>query len=333
MLIETLQDERYAFAVGKIRVLETRLIKTPKYQRLADAVSPDELVSQLQDTDYAGYIERPEEYPSMIKSVNKWLQGLMDKYIIDAWALDFLKSHNDFHNLRVWVKSKLQEVKPPNILLGWAKIEPESWDKILEEERWSEIPTSMRDAIEESITTYYMSKDMRLVDITIDRHLWRYRLELSKPSSWLYEFTKLEIDLYNIETFMRYKFMKLDRKILHTGLVDGGTVDSIRLIEIADDPIESLPMALRFTPYEYMVGEIVKDWKDPMKFFILWDKVRDNLTLPILKMTIYYTFGVDPIIAYFLARKLELRLLKFIFIAKFNEIPTDLVKCRIPDVY
>jgi len=51
------------------------------------------------------------------------------------------------------VKSKLKEATPPNIFLRSAKIRPESWDKILEEERWSEIPDSMRDAIEESIPT------------------------------------------------------------------------------------------------------------------------------------------------------------------------------------
>ncbi len=45
------------------------------------------------------------------------------------------------------------------------------------------------------------------------------------------------------------------------------------------------------------------------------------------------TLGVEPIIAYGLARKNELRLLNFLIIAKLNKLPQPVIEESLPDVY
>ena len=49
--------QRYGFAVGRVRVLETRLLKKSHFERLLDASSLFEQKRILSETIYGGYLE------------------------------------------------------------------------------------------------------------------------------------------------------------------------------------------------------------------------------------------------------------------------------------
>ncbi|MGE5197873.1 MAG: V-type ATPase subunit [Deltaproteobacteria bacterium] len=52
-----------------------------------------------------------------------------------------------------------------------------------------------------------------------------------------------------------------------------------------------------------------------------------------LKPAKYFTFGPEPLIAYYFAKNNEIGLIRMIILAKLNDVPAAIVKERLNTVY
>ena len=49
-----------------------------------------------------------------------------------------------------------------------------------------------------------------------------------------------------------------------------------------------------------------------------------------MRLSRYVTFGVEPIVAYFVSRDQDLNIIKMILVGKLNQLPEDEIRERIP---
>ena len=75
-------EVRYAYAVGRIRAMETRLLGKGKIESMVEAKDIDDVFRILGDTECFGYIsslEDPREFEQMLLEENRRILTLCDK--------------------------------------------------------------------------------------------------------------------------------------------------------------------------------------------------------------------------------------------------------------
>ena len=121
-------DTRYAYAVGVIRVLETRLLNGADLRRMLETDSPQATLETLSDTEYEASLSKVEsewDFETALREEMERIYKLIDKLTQDKELTDIFRIKWDFHNLKVLLKSKylksLEEGKevtsPPNNIL------------------------------------------------------------------------------------------------------------------------------------------------------------------------------------------------------------------------
>ena len=61
--------------------------------------------------------------------------------------------------------------------------------------------------------------------------------------------------------------------------------------------------------------------------------MADNYLISFLKRAKYVVFGLEPVVAYLLARENEVKMIRMIMIGKLNGLATDLLRSRLRDIY
>lgn len=327
------EDERYVYAVARIRALETRLLSSQKVSRLV-GLSSEELLKSLGDTDYAPFLpSSPRDCELIIDSRRKMLFSLVDKLILDSPVIEFLKARFDNYNIKISLKAKITETEPKT-LLPYGNISTSEITDIFRNELYSRLPAYYEEGIKRGVEAYYVDRDPSVLDIIIDRSYFAYRGEkiLESGDLFLASLHKISIDLTNIKTLLRTKWASVEKRKFSRGLIDGGFIPHNEFIDAYDEAGENLWERFKFTPYFHILSEgapaVFKD-----SSFLKLEKLCDDTFLDFLGTTKFLTFGVEPIVAYFYAMENEFKILRMLFTASIYGIEQDVLKERLPEVF
>ncbi len=327
------EDERYVYAVARIRALETRLLSPQKVSRLV-GLSSEELLKSLGDTDYAPFLpSSPRDCELIIDSGRKMLFSLMDKLILDSPVIEFLKARFDNYNIKISLKAKITETEPKT-LSPYGNISTSEITDIFRNELYSRLPAQYEEGIKRAVEAYYVDRDPSVLDIIIDRSYFAYRGEKTLKSGDLFlaSLHKISIDLTNIKTLSRTKWARVEKRKFSRGLIDGGFIPHREFMDAYDEADENLWERFKFTPYFHILTEgapaVFKDGS-----FLKLEKLCDDTFLDFLGTTKFLTFGVEPIVSYFYARENEFKVLRMLFTASIYGIEQDVLKERLPEVF
>lgn len=327
------EDERYVYAVARIRALETKLLSSQKVSGLI-GLSSEELLRSLEDTDYAPFLpSSPYDYEIIIKSGRDALFYLMNKLVLDSPIIQFLKARFDSYNIKISLKAKITE-REPETLSPYGNIPTSEVMNIFRKELYSRLPSQYEKGIEKAIEAYYIDKDPSMLDIIIDQSYFAYQREktFESGSFFLCALYKIDIDLTNIKTLTRAKWAKTEKRKFSRGLIEGGFISCNEFLNAYDEAEENLWERFRFTPYSHILSEAVPAIFEKNSFLKL-EKLCDDTFLEFLKITRFLTFGVEPVISYYYAKENEFRILRLLFTASIYGIEQDILKERLPGVY
>ena len=105
-------------------------------------------------------------------------------------------------------------------------------------------------------------------------------------------------------------------------LVDAG---KIKPAEFVRDMAGSLKDLLRATPYE----ELAENEENITEL----EKQADNFLIRYIKKAKYITFGIEPLIAYLIAKENEVKLARIVLTGKKSHLPPEVIKERLRDSY
>lgn len=112
---------KHAYAVGRLRALEARMLDLSQITRMVDAQDLQSAFMVLSETAYSEKIDklsRPFDFEELIRLELASVKALLDDLAPNDPILDVLFKKYDYHNLKVLLKNKFMGISPKEALYG-----------------------------------------------------------------------------------------------------------------------------------------------------------------------------------------------------------------------
>jgi len=321
---------RYGFAVGKIRVLETKVVDRAALERLLDADSFAEQKRLLTETPYGRFLEGAETPEAVERALDSALEswfGFLGEAELPAEVASFFLVQYDFNNLRAVAKARLLGAPLTGLLTAHGSVPVESFSGDL-----ADLPGSLGllgaalASIESPSDAAPSSTDALVaVDNAVDAGMFAEMQRLAKASRsrFLIDYTRLRIDLANIRTLVRGSIAKLGPARISGSLIDGGTIPLAVLRPLVGSSVHETVVALRARPELRTLPDT--DLADPE----VLDVAVESLALAVIDRGRRGPIGPEPVIAYVLARQVEVGVLRVLLLGQLTGTDPETLRTRV----
>lgn len=314
-----IKDTEYAYSVAKVRAVETRLLDRVKLQRMAEAADVEEAVKILKESGYEG--DDPEIMLS--RELEKTYAFLRD-ISPSKEAFDIFLVKNDYHNIKVLLKAEFLGKDFDFLLTESGRYPARLMKNVIENRSMKQLPQMMQEAVEQAVALFEKTGDPQLCDLELDRAAYREMQEMAQEtgSAYVQDIVATMADLINIRILARVRRMGKGVDFLLRALADGGKLKKTELVRDAQAKLSEL---LKGTPYESL-AEHESDIAE-------LEKQADNFLIGYIKKAKYITFGIEPLVAYLIAKENEIKLARIVLTGKKNNLPADVIKERLRESY
>ena len=334
-------DTRYAYAVGRIRTLEARLLDGQRVERLVEAKDFEETFSILRETDYGE--EFGEERVASLQEIEQVLQikregayRTFTELCLDEEVRELILSTQDYQNIKVLIKASVTGEDPDFALSRFGILSGEKIKRIFKEGRSQGFSTHLQKAVEAGLS--YDTPEW--IDIAVDHEMFRFWSARAKEvgNDFILGFIQLILDLENIQTFFRIRRGEGGLSFLEKALFFNGwgedtmSLHRDRFLKAFESPWEGISSYFFATPYERVLRE-GGEYLERKGSFASLEKLCDDCRMEYLRSTRRMTFGVEPVIAYLFAKENELKILRLIFLGKLYGITQERIRERLPEVF
>ncbi len=331
-----IDDTIYAYAVGRTRALETRLLDRARFDRMIDATSAEEALKVLAESDYANAVAEladVHDFESMLAAELKEAFDLILKISPKPELISIMALRYDVHNLKVLFKAKYLGIKS-DLLIPVGSLDLDKMEYAVAEEDFRDLPEKLRRAAEDVSEDFLVNRDPQVIDLLLDQVLYDQLVSSARERgiNFLEGMFIRQIDLTNLKSIIRVKRMGLNRELLKNILLPHGSIPNDLLAGMLDEPLESLITMLSMSDYADLVSEGVRNWLDKGTVSSL-EKLSDDYITAYLKKGKWTPFGLEPLVGYLWAKEIEIKNIRLILVGKINKLPAEAIRERIRDVY
>lgn len=304
---------RYGFAVGKVRVLETRLLDRSTLERLVDAHGFGDQRRILSETPYGRFLDTATTAVDVETAIDEALDSaydFLDEAGLPAAVVSFFRLRFDFANLKATLKARLLGAGLEGLLAAHGSIPVEAYQGPLEK-----LPAPLGHlaaALEDSVTELDDEALMAL-DARLDREMFGAMLDAADEagSAFLQHIARLSIDLANLKTLVRASALEISpSRVERDLLIDGGTIPARELAKTYRMPRGE---ALAAWEHRYRLpGSPLTATDEPIDL----DVVADNALVAAVRRGRRPEPGAEDVIAYVLAREAEAQVLRVALLGK-----------------
>ncbi len=312
------EDRRYAYAVGRTRALETKLLDRDALARILEAKEGESSLGILKERGYFPELTSLRDVDGLEKGLNGELQtlyALLKEISPQPELIGLFQIKYDFHNLKVFLKTLLPS--PPQAeterkkkgtlpLTTLGLIEPEIMERAIKENNYQELPPGYQQAIEKAKERFEASgEDPQEIDLVLDRELYSLLSEraVKFKNRFLEELFRVQSDLFNVNIYPRLRRMKKDKEFLARVLLEKGSLEKNAFLDL------------------YEESTAAKDSEE---------NLRGKATYPNLSSYLeeskYVAFGLAPLISYLLAKEREVKILRFVILGKLNGLSLEYLR-------
>ncbi len=180
-------------------------------------------------------------------------------------------------------------------------------------------------------------------EILIEEDLLKIFLEEENPGeavsvtqrtgySFIQDYIRHRLDLSNLKILLRAKYSGLPRDKFERLILQGGFLNDRFILECFDLSFAEIGEKLQATPYKELWAR-ASDTLEERETFLDLERGFEDFLMTFLKKARYIVFGPEPVFAYGLAKRRELRLVRLLGVGKINQIPDELLKQRISTTY
>jgi V/A-type H+-transporting ATPase subunit C len=321
---------RYGFAVGRVRVLETRLLGRSTYERLLDAHSFREQMRILSETTYGSCLEGARTAEEVELGLDGALRDLYKDFLEQAnlpeEVIHYFRLMHDYENLRGRLKAEVLGIPAAELLTELGSAPASSF-----EGSESELTPDMRVAerhVRDRAAGDDGTLDADLIDPAVDAEMYETlaRVACGSGSEYLCDMAKLQIDLGNLKAFVRARVKNLPIQQAENLFVDGGTVGMTRFAESYRLPLAEIGRLVVERPG--MHGIDPESIVDPARL----DLVIDSAIARQLAEARRVPVGPEPVLAYVASRKVEISMVRMLLVGKLAGVDSDTLRARVRNV-
>jgi len=331
-LLKALRDPlKYGFAVGRIRVRETKMLGANRLDRLIGAGDFYDQKRILVETDYGNFFQEaatPEDVEQALNDYLAVLYEFLEEIYPEKKILSYFRSRYDFHNLKVFLKAKYGEKSTERIWSKLGMLDAEVAKERVDEGNLDEIEEPYASALLEAMEKFEEDKDSQQIDVVLDRalHLYLYEVAKRQKNKFFLGYVKSLIDLANLKLFMRARNLNKEARFVEDALLDHGFIPKGDFISAYYDAPEVLIGKLKETPYAKIVQDSVAGQEFDLDFF---DRKADDFLVSFLKPAKYIAVGLEPLISYIIAKENEVKALRIILIGRLSGVSAQTIKERV----
>jgi len=327
----------YAQAVSRIRAMENRLLDSTKINRMIESSTADEAMKVLQETEYGefmGSVKRVEDYEILLSEELKRVYSLMYEISPEKLIVDILSLKYDYHNAKVLIKAKILNKDYDYLLIPVGTTNVDILKNSIYTDNYIDLNNYMREAIEKALASYELEHDPQKIDIYIDRYLYKEMLKLANKldDTFMVGYIQKMIDITNIKTFLRVKNQKKEKDFLNEVLIKGGKIDLDIFRDYYNDSNENFMNRISHTDYFDILRDGLEKFNSSGSLNA-FEKLFDNFIMKFIREAKYVSFGVEPLMAYVLAKETEIKIIRIIMVGKLNNVKPDVIRGRLRDVY
>jgi len=315
------ENPLYAFAIGRVKSLETLLFDRSAYERLTRTADLAEFQQELLQSRYGQYAEEKGKNPEQIltraqsEALNFCLEYAREEWLNVLMALPYyiLKT-------KIILKRQIN----PN-----ASLETGEWQ--IKVRLPAAVTQRLRDAGMSALNEAQAKNDPALIDIVLDRVAGEITLNLSQNYDYAHGYYRLFADLLNIRTTLRMKLWNEDANSLKLVLIPGGYLPANLLLELLNTELQSFPnLKPKFTTpllgnrYWQLVERGLAGFAPCGSLIPLENGIRE-LLLEYVNCARYVSMGYEPLFRFYRLWENEITNLRLLAGAKLARL--DPGKC------
>lgn len=320
-----MKDTDYVYAVGRIRVNELSLLSSSDMGRLIAAKTYEEVVSQL---NAKGYEINGTDYSSALNEQKRNTWKLLQEVLPDKSQMDSVIIKNDYHNLKAAVKSAVTGNDGKACLLSPSVYEPEKIYNAVTEKKFSDLPPEMRSVAEESYDILVRTHMAQLSDAVCDKAALEAMLSLAKKadSEIFTEIAECIVACTDIKILYRCILTGKSKEFMSQAVCSCKAFAADTLILKAMGGMDEFLSYLARTDYTE-AAEALK--QSPTAF----EKYCDDRLMRIIEQGKRTAFGIEPLVAYYLAKEAELLSVRIVLSGKLNGNDEETIRERVRLLY
>jgi V/A-type H+-transporting ATPase subunit C len=336
-------DTRYTCAVGKIRALETRLIRKERFIQMCDADSAENAVKLLLDTDYGPSLSELRtigNFEDILKNEARNVIELISFFSNDPELTNAFRLRIDFNNLKLLLKAEhLAETEDTTEFVNRHLIEgglvpPERLKKLLKSGSIQELPVELSFVARKAKEALKENNDPQLIDIILDSVFFSLLKKRIGGNCLFEKYLERSVDLLNIKNFLRVRQKDKGKDFLEKMFLPGGRLDEKLFLTSIDDIDDREGSLLSRSPHEYeeLVSQGIKYYQENNSWKEL-ERLSDDYAMSALSEAKWIAFGIEPLIAYLFAKEIEIKNIRMIIAGKLNRMPKELLRETLREPY
>ncbi|MBN2306995.1 V-type ATPase subunit [Candidatus Peregrinibacteria bacterium] len=325
-------NSQYAYIVGRLRALETKMLNAGMLERLIDAPGASEVFRALNDlplvTDSLGDYE-VQDFSKVLSGALLSMKELLIQMAPYPEALKFLWHKYDFHNLKVALKAKVtgqgyEEVN--HALSGLGTIGPEAWQGFVLEDKKIPLTKELDKKINFIKELYEKDANPQIINTVIDQHYLETLKAISDQlgSSMIEMYLKRLIDFSNLRAFIRVTELKKDRSVLEKLLLPGGFVKMDLYLNAFERGYEELRQALERPIGSDDLSVALEKFMEE-KTLIVAEKHAFKLQQEFMARSNTISFGPEPVFSFFWRFENHMLILRAILVGKLNGLSNEVI--------
>lgn len=327
-LLKAIGDaQRYGFAVGKVRVLQTRVFGAGTYERLLDAPTFSEQTRVLSDTIYGRYLEdatSADDVETGLETALDDFYRFLDDASLPEAVVRFFRVRYDYANLRAVLKARALGVSTEGMIVGLGTVAPDVVTGPV-----SGLPAFLGDIAEDlEAGPDEEPATVEAIDEAVEAALFADLVRSAKAakSGALKELATLTVDVANARSAVRAHRRGVPAAELTKMLHPGG---SIRVSDIeAWYPLPSDEFTGALAASRALKGVSAAELASDIGL----DVMLDNLVARFVRRVRSVPFGPEPVIAYVMAREAEVVAVRTLLIGKLAGLDRDALRRRLRDL-
>jgi len=318
-----MKDTDYAFAVARVRANEVRLLSQQDIDGLLAAGDCDRCAARLSDKGWESSGAAADDSEMLRKqSLRTW--ELIDEIAPDRSEFDFLRLPNDFHNLKVALKARLQQCEWKHLCMYPATVPVADIEKAVNEKKFDLLPEFMRDNAAQAYEALVTWADGQLCELILDRAALEDAIESAKQqkdSDLPLKLTELDAFAADVRIAMRAARMGKTRNAVSTALARCSSIDAEGLAEAAAQGESAVQ--------EY-VAEHDKDAGEALsRGLAAFERLCRQRRAAMLEQHKYDPLGIAPLISYIINREEEKRKVRIILAGLRNGVDAERIRAML----
>ena len=313
-------DERYAFAIGSVRVREGALLSKEDTYRLASARDAGEILRRIAENGYAAEDGDPM---SALEAREREVWTYLCAILPDEHEFDCILIRSDFHNLKVILKATVAGKSAEGLFLRPSVYDPELLKNAVEGGRPDLLPEEMIPVQKQAYDVLVKTGFAQLADSILDRAALETAIALAKKTGQptLQRLTQTQAAVTDIRVLWRCIAAGKARSFMESAYCPCEELDTEQILTAADEGREAFLAFLLKTPY----ADLAKALREtPERFEVLCDE-KIGAALENGKAD---AFGVAPLVRYYYAVLNEIRNLRILISGKKNGLPEQQIRER-----